>query len=197
MLHKIVTDPKRMIGKRPNLSAQNSVADEVVSAFSNPQQEPPLPPLSPLPPRKKNPKGSSIVAAILLFLPFVYPIAFYVNGAVTGQPLPAMMYPLLVLAARLLSIVGGLVLNLAARKTNAFRKPIGWTALANPLVTIPFFVYAYKYSGNRYPDLSTIFGAQILITVSTIASLLCMIALCVFSVLIVIRVFKKRAETNN
>ena len=87
MQYKIVTDPKRMIGKRPNLADEKSVTDDIVSAFSVPPEDMPLPPLSPLPqhtpasatapaaPRKKHPKVLSIIGTVLVYLPLLYAAA--------------------------------------------------------------------------------------------------------------------------
>ena len=38
MKYRIVTDPKKMIGKRPNLAEQNSVTDNIVAALSVPPE---------------------------------------------------------------------------------------------------------------------------------------------------------------
>ena len=46
MQYKINTDPKKMIGKRPNLAEEESVTDNIVSALSVPPEDMPLPPLS-------------------------------------------------------------------------------------------------------------------------------------------------------
>ena len=68
MRYKINADPKRIIGKRPNLSEQNSVADEIVTALSS-QQEQPIVPLSSTTTGKPSPWGKIyvILAAALLF----------------------------------------------------------------------------------------------------------------------------------
>jgi len=197
MQYKIKTDPKRILGKRPNLSAQNSVADEIISAISVPPEDMPLPPLSPLPPtpsrqpQKQNPQGSSVAAAILLFLPFLYPVVFYVHGVATGHPLPVFMFPLLVLFARLLSNVGGFILYLAARSADYLKKSIGLTAL---------FAFILPFAGsllfgttlNRV-DPTTISQTRDWIALACVAlGLLCMLALCVFSVLMLVRVFRKK-----
>lgn len=197
MQYKINTDPKRILGKRPNLSAQNSVADDIVSAFSVPPEQMPLPPLSPLPPtvprplRKKTPQGSSIAATILLFLPFLYPIVFFVHGSATGHPLPMLMFPLLVLLARLLSNVGGLILYFAARAANYLRKPVGFTALAAFILPLAgALLFGTTLARIDPANISQPRGWVALGCV--VLALLCMVALCAFSILILIRAFRKK-----
>jgi hypothetical protein len=185
----VKTDPGRILGKRPNLSAQNSVADEIVTAFST-QSEPTIP-LSALSPGKKSQRGGVIAATVLLFLPFVYPIVFFVHGAVTGHPLPALMYLYLVLLARLLSNAGGLVLYLSARKASFLQKPVGWTALAAFLLPI---ISAFLFGAQLYQvDSSAVSQVRGWLALGGVAlSLVCMLALCVFCVLLLVRVFRKK-----
>ena len=192
MQYKIHTDPKRIIGKRPNLSAQNTVADNIVTAFTS-QQEQPIVPLSSTATGKPSSWGKifGTLAAVLLFAPFVISVVLMVIYNAQGYVLPLLMYPIYVLAFRNYSLFGGLALYLAARKANALRKPIGWIALANPLLTIPQFVYAILKSSGQDAALASEWLA-VANLVSMIASLLCMIALCVFSVLMLVRVFKKK-----
>lgn len=189
---------KRSIhGKRPNLSAQNSVADEIVSALSVPPEDMPLPPLSPLPPttprppQKQNPQGSSVAATILLFLPFLYPIVFYVHGVATGHPLPVLMFPLLVLFARLLSNVGGFILYLAARSADCLKKTIGLTALA--AFILPFAGSLLFGTTLNRVDPARISQTRDWIALACVAlGLFCMLALWVFSVLMLVRLFRKK-----
>ncbi len=184
----IKTDHKRIHGKRPNLSAQSGVADEIITALSNPAG--PNIPLSPLP-RKKNPRGGAVAAAILLFLPFVYPIVFFAHGVLSAHPLPVMMYPYLVLLARFVSNIGGLVLYLTARKASVLQKPIGWVALAAfllPLVST--FLVGTQQIQVDPSSISPLRGGIAFYAV--VIALLCMLALCVFCVLLLVRVFQKK-----
>lgn len=204
MQYRIVTDPKKIIGKRPNLAEQNSITDEIVNAFSIPPEDMPLPPLSPLPAhtpaastapralRKRNPQGLAIVAALLNALPFLYPLYFFIRGGMSGSPLPFVLYPILVLAVRFIPFVGGLLLYLAARAVNAYRKWIGWTALSNIAFSIGSVFFLTQWLPNCDPSMLTRTDALGFLAFSA-ASLLCMIALCVFSVLMLVRVFKKSA----
>jgi hypothetical protein len=197
MIHKINADPKHIIGKRPNLSAQNSAVDEVVAALSVPPERMPLPPLSPLPPTKpspkprKNPQAGSIVGAILVFLPFVYTVVFFLHGETTGHPLPAILFPLLVLITRIFSHIGGLVLYLSARAAQYLRKSIGFGALFGVLLPIAGTILLAKPISAVDPY--SIRTTQGWIALGCLAAaLLCMTALCVFSVFLLTRVFRKR-----
>ncbi|MBA4347829.1 MAG: hypothetical protein C0413_03140 [Clostridiales bacterium] len=188
---------KHILGKRPNLSAQKSVADEIVSALSVPPEDMPLPPLSPLPPtaprqpQKKNPQGSSVAATILLFLPFLYPIVFYVHGYVTGHPLPVLLFPLLVLFARLLSNLGGFILFLAARSADYLKKTVGLTALA--AFILPFAGSLLFGTTLNRVDPTRISETRDWIALACVAlGLFCMLTLCVFSVLMLARVFHRK-----
>ena len=202
MQYKIVTDPKRMIGKRPNLADEKSVTDDIVSAFSVPPEDMPLPPLSPLPqhtpasatapaaPRKKHPKVLSIIGTILVYLPLLYAAVFFVHGALTRHPVPILMFPMLVLIARFFSYVGGLILYFAARAAQYLRKSIGFTALAALLLPIvSSILFAKPLAAIDPTSIGPVAGWIALICIAI--SLLCMLALCVFSVLMLIRVFRK------
>ncbi len=204
MQYRIHTDPRKLIGKRPNLAEEKSVTDEIVSAFSVPPEDMPLPPLSPLPkhtpasqtaphaPRKRNPQGLTIAAALLNVLPFLYPLFFFVHGWTSGHPLPVYLYPILVSAVRFLPVFGGLLLYLAARAANTLRKQVGWIALANVVFSFGGVFFLSEWLPNLDATMLTRVDALGFLAFSA-ASLLCMIALCVFSVLMLVRVFKKSA----
>ena len=194
MQYKIHTDPRRIIGKRPNLSAQNTVADGIVTAFTS-QQDQPIVPLSSTATGKPSPWGKifATLAAALLFAPFLIAVVLMILAYAQGYTMYLIYFPIYVLAFRNYSLFGGLTLYLAARKANALRKPIGWIALANPLLTIPQFVYAIQKGTGQEAALVSEW-LVVLNLVSMITSLLCMIALCVFAVLILVRVFAKPAQ---
>ncbi len=195
MNYKINADPKRITGKRPNLSAQNSVADEIVTAFAS-QQEQPIVPLSSTATGKPSPWGKiyAVIGAVLLFAPFLIATVLMIISGAQGYALPVLMLPILALGFRSYSFVGGLVLYLAARKANFFRKTVGWVALANLLVTVPFFILAFQSASNPTAAALATSGMRIANTVSIIASLLCMIALCVFAVILLVHVFRKKKQ---
>ena len=208
MQYRIPTDPKKLIGKRPNLAAEKSVTDEIVSAFSVPPEDMPLPPLSPLPahtpasatapaaPRKRKPQGLTIAATVLNVLPFIYPLFFYVHGWTSGHPLPFYLYPILVSAVRFIPFLGGLLLYLAARAANAFRKPIGWIALANVVFSLGSVFFLTEWLPNYDPSMLSRSDALGFLLFSAV-SLLSMVALCVFSVVMLARVFNKGKRSND
>ena len=214
MQYRINTDPKKMIGKRPNLAEEQSVTDDIVSAFSVPPEDMPLPPLSPLPqhtpaastapraPRKRHPKALSIIGTVLAYLPFLFAAVYFVHGAIIGHPLPVLMFPMLVLIARFVSYIGGLILYLAACAAQYLRKSVGYTALASALLPFVSIILFTKPLASIDPtSIGQVAGWIALICIAI--SLLCMLALCVFSVLMLVRVFQKanqpaaKAEQND
>lgn len=192
MNYKLNVNPKKVFGKRVDLAQQESVTDQIVTTFTTQiDAEPPIPLSSTN--RKKGAPGIAIAAAIFIFFPFVYPIAFFINGFLRNQPVPFLIYPFLVIAVRYTAFIGGLLLYLAARRTNAYRKPIGWSALG----TVVFTIGSLFFLTNLYPyfDPSSISrGTGVAFLLLTIASLLCMLLLCIFCVLLLIRIFRKKPE---
>ena len=155
MQYKINTDPKKMIGKRPNLAEEESVTDNIVSALSVPPEDMPLPPLSPLPkhtpasatpprtPRKRNPKAPAIIGTVFIYLPVLIAAVYFIHGALTGQPLPVLMFPMIMLIARFASYIGGLILYFAARAAQYLKKSVGFTTLAAVVLPIvSSFIFA-------------------------------------------------------
>jgi len=137
----------------------------------------------------------SVASAVLIGLPFALPLVFFINGARTNYPLPVLLYPFLVLVFSFLSVVGGLLLYLASRKANHLRKPIGWITLAAfllPTIGILFGDYLFQYD---YTSFSKPVGLIILITL--LLTLLCMLALGVFSALMLKKVFPKRLKPES
>lgn len=216
MQYKINTDPKKMIGKRPNLAEEESVTDNIVSALSVPPEDMPLPPLSPLPkhtpasetpprtPRKRNPKVPAIIGTVFIYLPLLIAAVYFIHGALTGQPLPVLMFPMIMLIVRFASYIGGLILYFAARAAQYLRKAIGFTTLAAVLLpVVSSFIYAKPLAAvdPTSASISPVAGWIALICIAI--TLLCMLALCVFGVLMLVRAFKKaerpevQAEQND
>lgn len=208
MKYRIVTDPKKMIGKRPNLAEQNSVTDNIVAALSVPPEDMPLPPLSPLPQhtpasqtaprptRKRHPKVLSVIGTVFVYLPILFAAAYFVYGALTGRPQTILMFPMLMLIARFLFYIGGLILYFAARAAQYLRKTVGFTTLAAfvlPIVS-SFILAQPRYSVNpASAGISPV--ASWIALICVVISLLCMLALCVFGVLMLVRAFRKPAQT--
>lgn len=145
---------------------------------------------------RRRSRSLSAAGTVLIGLPFVLPIVFYINGAYTNYPLPVLMYPCLMLVFSFLSVVGGFLLYLASRKANHLRKPIGWITLAAFLLpamsNILFGDYLFKYD---YTGFSKPVGLIILIAL--LLTLLCMLALGVFSILMLKKVFPKRPKAES
>ena len=208
MQYKINTDPKKMFGKRPNLAEESSVADNIVSSFSVPSEDRPLPPLSPLPkhtptsqtapraPRKKHPKVLSVIGMVFVYLPILFATVYFIYGALTGRPQTVLMFPMLMLIARFASYIGGLLLYFAARATQYLKKSVGFTTLAALLLPIvSSFIFAKPLTSVDPTSISQVAGWIALICIAV--SLLCMLALCVFAVLLLFRAFrKKKPETT-
>jgi len=208
MQYKINTDPKKMIGKRPNLAEEESVTDNIVSALSVPPEDMPLPPLSPLPkhtpasatpprtPRKRNPKAPAIIGTVFIYLPVLIAAVYFVHGALTGQPLPVLMFPMIMLIARFASYIGGLILYFAASAAQYLKKSVGFTTLAAvvlPIVSSFIFAKPLASVDPTSAGISPVAGWIALICIAI--TLLCMLALCVFAVLLLVRAFRKSTKT--
>jgi len=102
------------------------------------------------------------------------------------------MYPALALSSRGLTFLGGLLLYLAARAANAFRKPIGWIALGNLVSSVVSVFFVSDWLTGYDPNMLSRSNALWCLAF-TFVSLLCMVALCVFSVLMLRRVFQKKS----
>lgn len=182
---------KNIRGKRKNLSAQNSVADEIVTPFTS-QQEQPIVPFTPINSGKPSPWGKvfAIVGTMLSFTPFVISAAAVIFSRLDWF-FTVSFFLLGAIAFRMFSFIGGVILYLAARQINAFRKPVGWIALTHP--TLALLVTLVSASIQSHTDLyvRTSDGMNIVFYVSLFIFLLCMIALCVFAVKLLIRAFKK------
>lgn len=204
MQYKINTDPKKMFGKRPNLAEEESVTDNIVSALSVKPEDMPLPPLSPLPkhtpayetapraPRKKHPKVLSIIGTVFIYLPILFAGVYFIHGALTGQPLPALMFPMLMLIARFSSYIGGLLLYFAARAAQYLKKTVGFTTLAAVLLPIvSSFIFAKPLASVDPTSAGVGPVAGWIALICLAITLLCMLALCVFAVLLLVRAFRK------
>ena len=170
------------MGRRVNRTPESDIPEEVKIAEAEAKKA------------KRTRRNSRVLAVwgiILAGLPFVLPVVIFINGALTGHPLPIMMYPYLVLAFHVFSNVGGLILYLASRNANYLRKPIGWSALATALLpmlaAILFQDYLVRFDVTHFNRPVTI-----VVFIALLLTLLCMLALCVFAVLMLIRVYPKQ-----
>ena len=144
---------------------------------------------------RKRSRVLSVWGIVFLWLPFVLPLVFFVRGAFSGHPLPVLIYPYLVLVFRPFSNIGGLLLYLASRAADYLRKPIGWLALSLPILSVASnvifggFLYRYDYTNLTKP-------AGIVILICLMVALLCMLALCVFSILLIKKVFPQKPKPD-
>ncbi len=140
---------------------------------------------------RRHSRALAVWGTIMVGLPFVLPVVFFINGALTNHPLPIMMYPYLVLVFYPLADIGGLILYIGSRNANCLRKPIGWTALATALLptlaAILFQDYLVRFDVTHFNRPVTI-----VVFIALLLTLLCMLALCVFAVLMLIRVYPKQ-----
>lgn len=182
---------KNIRGKRKNLSAQNSVADEIVTPFTS-QQEQPIVPLTPINSGKPSPWGKvfAIVGAVLSFAPFVISAAAVIFSRLDWF-FSVSIFLLGAIVFRMFSFIGGVILYLAARQINAFRKPVGWIALTHPTLALLATLVSASIQSHTDLYVRTSDGMNIVSYVSLFIFLLCMIALCVFAVKLLIRAFKK------
>jgi len=188
---------KNIHGKRPYRSAQNSTAGGIISTFSVQPEDMPLPPLSPLPstkphaPRRRKPFGRAIAATIFLFAPFLCFAVFYFVGVILGSVLPFEILISLLILTGILSGFGGLLLYLAARRINYLRMSVGWVALALLVLQIDFCIVFFDGS-VAYLIESANSPSYILSIIVSALIVTCMILLCVFSVLMLMRLTRKK-----
>jgi hypothetical protein len=188
-------------GKRQNLSVQNTVTDEIVSVFSVPLEEAPLLPLSPLPTlpprphRRRKPMFSAMFASNMLFMPFLYPLMLTIFGVFTNQPLPLDIFMILVLFGSFLSNIGSLLLYIAARAANYLRTTVGIVALTLLVLQVScLFLFRNNLEGFDPNHLRGMHDLIIMAGFTLIFS--CMLALCIFSVLLLLRVFRKKSRKH-
>ena len=186
MSTRVTVKPCPYTGKRVNLTPESDIPEEVKIAAAEAKKAERS--------RRKS-RALAIWGAVLVGLPFVLPLVFYVNGALTNHPLPIGIYPYLVLMFSLFTKIGGLVLYIGSRNANYLRKPIGWTALATTLPT-PIANILYGGTLTRFDTTNMNAPINIIIFLLLIITLLCMLALCVFAVLLLRRVFPKQPKPD-
>ena len=167
-----------------NLTPESDIPEEVKVAAAQAKQAERT---------RKNGRALAVWGTVFVGLPFVLPFVFFVNGALTNYPLPFIMYPYLVLVFNLFADIGGLILYIASRNANYLRKQIGWTALATALLpmvaAILFQDYLVRFDVNNLNR-----PVSVVVFIALLLTLLCMLALCVFAVLLLRRVFPKQPK---
>ena len=184
MKTNITVKPCSYSGKRVNLTPESDIPEEVKIAAAEAKQAERT---------RRNERALAVWGTVLVGLPFVLPLVFFINGALTNHVPPIGLYPYLVMAFCVFSYVGGLILYIGSRNANYLRKSIGWTALATVLLPIIAAILYQDYL-LRFDATNMNRPASIVIFVALLLTLLCMLALCVFAVLLLKRVFPKQPK---
>lgn len=184
MSTRVTVKPCPYRGKRVNLTPESDIPEEVKIAAAEAKKAERT--------RRKS-RALTVWGTVLIGLPFVLPLVFFINGALRNYPVPIGIYPYLVLMFSLFAKIGGLVLYIGSRNANYLRKPIGWTALAT---TLPSPIATILYGGTltRFDTTNLNAPINIIVFLLLIIMLLCMIALCVFALLLLRRVFPKQPK---
>jgi len=181
MKTRVTIKPCPCKGRRVNQTPESDIPEEVKLAATEAKKAERS---------RRNGRTLSVWSAVLVGLPFVLPVVFYINGALTNHPLPIGLYPYLVLTFGFFAEVGGLILYIASRNANYLRKPIGWTALATALLPLIAGIFFGDYI-SRFVGSNLNRPVSIVVFLALLLTLLCMIALCVFVVLMLRRVYSK------
>ncbi len=181
---KIATNPHT--GRRVNATPESDIPEEALLELAATQKAERT---------RKRSRALAVWSAILLWLPFALPLVYFMFIWFGGYSMPFVMYPILVLTFRILANVGSLLLYLTARAANAQRKVVGWLALALfilPIVTVALMgpaVLTYDFE-----HVSKLAGILALVTMAL--TLLNMVALNVFSVLLLKKVFPRQPKVK-
>ena len=184
MKTNITVKPCAYQGRRVNQTPESDIPEEVKIAAAEAKKAERT---------RRNGRALAVWGTVLVWLPFVLPLVFFINGALRNQTPPIGLYPYLVLAFHMFSDIGGLVLYLASRNANYLRKPIGWTALATPLLIL-FAAILFQDYLVRFDATNLNRPISVVVFVALLLMLFCMLALCAFAVLMLKRVFPKRPE---
>lgn len=171
-------------GKRVNLTPESDIPEEVKIAAAQEKQAERT---------RRNGRTLAVWGTVLVGLPFVLPVVFYINGALTNYALPIGVYPYLVMVFCVFAYIGGLILYIGSRNANYLRKQIGWTALATALLPMVAAILFQDYL-LRFDATNLNRPVSVVVFLSLLLTLLCMIALCAFAVLLLRRVFPKQPK---
>ena len=186
MSTRVTVKPCPYMGKRVNLTPESDIPEEVKIAAAEAKKAERS--------RRKS-RTLAVWGTVLVGLPFVLPLVFFINGALRNYPVPFIMYPYLVMVFCVFAYIGGLVLYIGSRNANYLRKPIGWTALATTLPT-PIATILFGNTLMRFDTTNMNAPINIIVFLLLIITLLCMLALCVFAVLLLRRVFPKQPKPD-
>ncbi len=187
-------------GKRQSKKFRVDTADEIITSLSVQPESAPLQPLDPTtpsseqvvphPPRKRKPYGLAIAAAMLVFAPFLYSVSVGTCLVIFTDRKDLLVFLAIFVAGFPLSNVGSLLLYLVSRTVDFMKKPVILVFLELLVLQIGFFVIFYR---NIMIDSSMQSAGQASLAVVLMGLItLCMIVLCVFSVLMLVRLLPKR-----
>ena len=192
----IIIQRANIRGKRQNKRFQEDTVTEAAVALSDSSENVPLQPLDPPPatepeaphrPRRRKPYGLAIAAAMLVFTPFLYALGITASMLISTVEARWDIVIGLTLLGSVYSNIGSILLYLAARVVNYIRKPVALVSLELLVLQIGTFMICRE-------DIADLLDMEhpILTIVLVSLTLLCMIVLCVFSVLMLIHLLPKR-----
>jgi len=159
-------------GRRPNLSPQETSfpynAEDPVHLEDKAARQ------------AKAARALTILGAVLVWLPVVLTLAYFVYVTLIGQPQSFMVYVTVFSSVRLLDIVGGVLLYIAARLAHLLNRLIGWAALGMALV--PFIGSVLMVVGVSYSfaAASSLFVVGYYISLAAVVFALCLNVLSIF-----------------
>ena len=184
MITRVTVKPCPYRGNRVNLTPESDIPEEVKIAAAEAKKAERS--------RRKS-RALAVWGTVLVGLPFVLPLVFFVHGALRNYPVPIGLYPYVVMAFCVFSYIGGLILYIGSRYANYLQRPIGWTALATALLPMVAAIL-YQDSLLRFDIANLNRPVSFFVLIALLLALLCMIALCVFAVLLLRRVFPKQLK---
>lgn len=122
----------------------------------------------------------TILGAVLVWLPVVLTLAYFVYVTLIGQPQSFMVYVTVFSSVRLLDIVGGVLLYIAARLARLLYRLIGWAALGMALVPFIGSVLMVVGVSSNFAAASSLFIVGYYISLAAVVFALCLNVLSIF-----------------
>ena len=184
MQNRIMISRKRVIGRRVNATPESDIPESVKAAQAAETKAERA---------RRRSRTLSVIGTVFLWLPFLFPVPFFIHNEVGGAPVPLALYPFLVMSVRFSANIGSLLLYLASRAANALRKPVGWLALA--IIVLPTAGLILLGKNLYFLDPASITKpVGFLVMLSMALTLLCMLAVNVFSILLLIHIFRRNRK---
>ncbi len=172
-------------GRRPNLTPQET-------PFPYNESPAPVPLVKKPVNRAKGARVLAIIGTVFVWIPLVLTLAYVVYVTLIGKPQPVMIYVALFSSLRILHIVGGILLYIAARFARRLSRPVGWAALG--MAVVPFIGSILMVIGV-YDDVAA--ASQLLITIGydiTLAASLFALCLNVLSIFLMKGLLSKKQD---